>query len=515
MLTKKIIALLFVSIAFPGIALATDYLITNYGAIGNGNQLTTKYIQKAIDECNANGGGRVVVPLGDFLTGTIRLKSHVELYLERGAKISGSKDRADYPKIAGERGLIFALEATDVGITGNGEINGNGKAFFKGDNAPDRPFLVMIKKCSKVLVSGIGLKNPAFWTFRLLYNDQVKVDGINIYAHVNFNNDGLDIDSKNVTISNCIIDTDDDALCFKSDSSFICQNVTVSNCVLASNCNFIKMGTASIGGFKNINVSNCVLRRASESRFRFWERSVPGVTEPVTGLAGIALEIVDGGMMDGININNIVMDGVQTPLFIRLGSRSNATGAIRNVMISNITAKSASRIASSITAIPGFRVENLVLRDINIQSPGGGSEADYMAKIPEQERAYPENRMFGTSLPAYGMYLRHVSNISLYNVHFNPTAREARPAVYIEDGQAIRIFDLNAIAPIQYAPLVELNDVSGFSFGGYTADQTIPLLFRIGGAQSNHISITGKYNNNIHRLYELKDSALKKAISIR
>ncbi|WPU96897.1 glycosyl hydrolase family 28 protein [Mucilaginibacter sabulilitoris] len=512
---KKIIALLFVSIAFPCIALAKDYLVTDYGAIGNGSQLSTKYIQQAINVCNANGGGRVVVPPGDFLTGTIYLKSHVELYLDRGAKISGSRDHADYPEFAGERGLIFALKATDVGITGNGEINGNGDAFFKGDNTPDRPFLVMIKKCSKVLVSGISLKNPAFWTFRLLYNDQVNVEGINIYAHVNFNNDGLDIDSKNVTISNCIIDTDDDALCFKSDSSFICQNVTVSNCVLASNCNFIKMGTASVGGFKNINVSNCVLRRASESRFRFWERSVPGVTEPVTGLAGIALEIVDGGVMDGININNIVMDGVQTPLFIRLGSRSNATGAARNVMISNITAKSVSRIASSITAIPGFRIENIVLRDINIQNPGGGSRSEYATKVPEQEHAYPENRMFGTSLPAYGIYLRHVGNISFYNVQFRLDAGEARPAVYIEDGHGIRISDLKATASIQHAPLIELNNVSGFSFEGCTPDKTIPLLFRIRGAQSNHISITGKYDDNIHRLYELKDSAPKKALIIR
>ncbi|SEO83852.1 Glycosyl hydrolases family 28 [Mucilaginibacter gossypiicola] len=512
---KKIIALLLACLIFPGITLAADYLITDYGAIGNGSQLSTKYIQKAIDVCSIGGGGRVVVPPGDFLTGTIHLKNHVELYLERGAKISGSKDRADYPKFAGERGLIFALNATDVGITGYGEINGNGEAFFKGDNAPDRPFLVMIKKCSKVRVAGISLKNSAFWTFRLLYNDQVNVDGINIYAHVNFNNDGLDIDSKNVTISNCIIDTDDDALCFKSDSSFICQNVVVSNCVLASNCNFIKMGTASVGGFRNISVCNCVLRRASESRFRFWERSVPGVKEPVTGLAGIALEIVDGGIMDGINISNIVMDGVQTALFIRLGSRSNSTGAIRNVMISNVTAKSVSRIASSITAIPGFKVENIVLRDINIQSPGGGEISEYTAKVPEQELAYPENRMFGTSLPAYGIYLRHVNNISLYNIQFKPAGSEARPAVYIEDGHEIRIAGLKAVPPMEGVPLVELNEVSGLSFESYVPGQQIPLLFRVRGVQSDCINITGKNDSNIRRLYELKDLALKKALTIR
>ncbi len=514
-MSKSFLALLLLFTGSQLFARTNDYLITDYGAVGNGNQLCTKYIQKAIDACQANGGGRVVIPSGDFLTGTLHLKSHVEFYLESGAKISGSLNRADYPKVAGERGLIFALNATDISITGRGEINGNGEAFFHGDNAPDRPFLVMIKNCSHVAVSGVSLKNAAFWTFRLLYNDQVNVDGIRIYSHVNFNNDGLDIDSKNVTISNCIIDTDDDALCFKSDSSFICQNVTVSNCVLASNCNFIKMGTASVGGFRNISVSNCVLRRASESRFRFWERSVPGVKEPVTGLAGIALEIVDGGIMDGIQINNIVMDGVQTPLFIRLGSRSNPTGAIKNVIISNVTAKSVSRIASSITAVPGFKIESVLLRDINIQSPGGGIKNEYLAKVPEQVNAYPENRMFNTSLPAYGLYLRHVSNIGLYNLQFNPLDDEARPAIYVEDGLGIHISELQAVTPIGGAPLVELSETSGVSFEGHAWNQSIPLLFLIRGAQSENIIIAGKYSTNIQRLYELKDSTSKNAVSIR
>lgn len=510
---KKLLILALVSLLGSSLASAANYLIINYGAVGDGRHLNTAAIQQAIDQCSLKGGGRVVVPAGDFVTGSIFLKSHVELYLEAGAKLSGSTNRIDYPKMLGERGLIFALNMSDVSITGHGEINGNGKAFFAGDNAPDRPFLILIKKSARVNVSGISLKNSAFWTFRLLYCDQVTVSGINIYSHVNFNNDGLDIDSKNVTVSNCIIDTDDDALCFKSDSSFICQNVVVNNCVLASNCNLIKMGTASVGGFKNISISNCVLRRASESNFRFWERKVPGVTESCTSIAGIALEVVDGGTMDGITISNIVMDGVQTPLFMRLGSRNNPTGSLKNVIISGISAKSASRVASSITAVPGFYVEHVVLRDIQIQSPGGGTQNDYRRAVPEQEKAYPENRMFNTALPAYGLYLRHAKDIALYNVNFDPAVTEARTAIYIEDGHDVRITDLKAASPTGSAPLVELNQVQGFMLSCSATHQLIPLLCRIRGNRSARISTN--YSSGAKRLYELKDGASPGAIISR
>lgn len=505
--------LILAGLILCGRLFAADYNIKDYGAVSDGKTMGTAAIQKAIDDCAMHNGGRVIVPNGEFLTGTIHLKNNVELHLETGATLLGSTNRADYPPVAGERGLVFGINVSHAAITGTGEINGNGKAFFKGDNAPDRPFLVMFKNSNQINVSGITLKNSAFWTFRLLYNNDVNVNGIRIYSHVNFNNDGIDIDSKNVVVANCMIDTDDDALCFKSDSAFICQNVTVSNCILASNCNFIKMGTSSVGGFKNISISNCVLRKASESNFRFWNKNVPGITEPITGIAGIALEVVDGGVMDQINISNITMDGVQTPVFIRLGNRKNATGTLKNVIISNIIAKTYSRIACSVTAVPGFYVDNVVLKDMLIDLQGGGTLADTIPAVPEKEKEYPENRMFGVNLPAYGFYIRHVKGLTLDNITLKLAAADARSALYLEDATDVRVNNLQAEAPRSTQPLIQLNQVSGMLLSGYASNKNIPLLLNLKGNRTGNISLTGNSLNQVQQVYtkaiDVKNDALK------
>lgn len=487
---------------------AETYNIKAYGAIPDGKTINTLAIQKAIDQCAAKGGGKVTVPAGLFLTGTIMLRSQIELHLESGAVLIGSTNRQDYPLIAGERGLIFGIGQENVSITGFGEINGNGKAFFKGDNAPDRPFLLMFKHSRQINVSGITLKNSAFWTFRLLYSDGVIVNGIRIYAHVNFNNDGIDIDSKNVVISNCIIDTDDDALCFKSDSTFICENVSVSNCVLASNCNLIKMGTASIGGFKNISINNCSLRKAAESNFRFWNKNVAGVTDSITGLAGIALEIVDGGQMDQVNINNITMEGVQTPIFIRLGSRRNATGSLKNVSISNIIARTYSKIPSSITAVPGFYIENLRIKDVLIQAMGSGTESDALVAVPEQEKEYPENRMFGPVLPAYGLFVRHVKHLFLDHVRFDLRAADARPAIDVEDCEDFNLSNFSAAKPVGKQALIRFKDVKNAFISGYASVQRIPVFLNLQGSRTENIFLS---NNNFYQVEEIctKDNTIK------
>ncbi len=479
---------------------AADYNIKKYGPVPDGKTIGTRAIQKAIDECSANGGGRVLVPSGIFLTGSLKLKTNIDLHLEPGAVLMGSTDRRDYPVIEGERGLIFGINIENVSISGSGEINGNGKAFFKGDNAPDRPFLVLFKHSKKINVSGILLKNSAFWTFRLLYSDNIMVNGIRIYSHVNFNNDGIDIDSKNVVISNCIIDTDDDALCFKSDSTFVCENVSVTNCNLASNCNFIKMGTASVGGFKNISISNCSMRKASESNFRFWDKNIPGVTEPVTGLAGIALEVVDGGSMDQVSISNMTMEGVQTPIFIRLGNRRYGTGTLKNISISNIMARTYSKIPCSITAVPGFYVENVTLRDIFIEAPGGGTETDVSGTVPEKEKEYPENRMFGPVLPAHGLFVRHVKNLVLENVQLNLRGGDARPAVYMEDAEGIKISNLSAAVPSGKQPVIRLNQVAHVFISGYTPYKSVPVFLNLEGDKTSNVCLS---NNNLNAVKEI------------
>jgi polygalacturonase len=209
------------------------------------------------------------------------------------------------------------------------------------------------------------------------------------------------------------------------------------------------MGTGSYGGFKNISISNCVLRKASESPLHHWNDNPDHfIPDSVSGISGIALEVVDGGIMDQVNISNITMTGVQTPIFMRLGSRKNPTGSLKNVIISNITATACSNMPCTISAVPGFYVENVTLRDIIINYNGGGTLADAQRKVPEKERDYPENRMFGWTLPAYGFYMRHAKNITLDNIRFNLLHPDARPALWLEDVHHLKATGLEADMPI-------------------------------------------------------------------
>lgn len=431
------------------------YNILNYGAMPDSLIINTKAIQEAIDSCYFNGGGTVIIPQGAFVTGTLLLKDNVNLHLEHNSKLIASTDTLDFPSGGGKKSLIFINNANNVSIDGKGIIDGRGSLFQIDSLDPDdRPFLIWVNNSQNIRIENLTLKNSAYWTLWLRGNQYVRIKGLNIYSHANLNNDGIDIDSKDVIITDCIIDTDDDALCFKSHRMEPCENVVVSNCILASNCNFIKMGTRSQGGFRNITITNCVLRPASESNFRFWNYYLTkylkaGITDSVTGISGIALEVVDGGFMDQVTISNITMSGVQTPIFIRLGNRTHSTGSLRNVLISNITATSRSLIASSITGIPGFYVENLMLKNIIINSLGGCSESDLKMPVPEAEKEYPENRMFYSNLPAYGFYIRHAKNITLDNIQLNIEQPDIRPAIWLEDAHNISIQNLltNKSAP--------------------------------------------------------------------
>ena len=435
-----------------GINNARERTITDFGVKADGKTDNTKLIQKAIDEISLLGGGTLNFPAGTYLSGTISLKDNVTLNINKLATLKGIASESAYP---GTKAFILIENVSDVSITGEGTIDGDGgnKVFQKGNNAGGRPSLLTCRGSKNIVFKDIHLQNSATWTLRLLKSDNIRIDGISIYCHTNWNNDGIDLDSKNVIISNCTIDTQDDALCFKSDSKILCEDVVVTNCILASDCNLIKFGTSGVGGFKNITISNCSLRAASVSNQWKWNieddmhQALSGVTDSITGISGIALEMVDGGIIDQINISNIVMTGIQTPIFIKLGSRKNSTGSLKNVLISNILATSHSRISSSITGVPGFYIENVVIRDVIYNCMGGGTLEDANRVVPENEKAYPENRMFGNILPAYGLYVRHVRNIYLDNIQFYLMQPDYRPAIWFEDAQDVTLRAFRATPP--------------------------------------------------------------------
>lgn len=442
---NKILSTVLILLSIPSFASARNIDIVKAGAKAGLSKDNASVIQKAIDRVSGEGGGTVTIPAGEFLCGPIELKSGVELHLEMGAKLVGVADIAAYEKanmvVDGERSqftaLISAYKQENIAITGLGTIDGQGGApafQVKGDPA-GRPMIILMRECRNVVVSDIRLENSAHWVEYYTGCEGVRVSGIKVHSHCNYNNDGIDIESKDMIVTNCIFDCEDDAICLKGLS--LCENVTVTNCVAASNCNAIKLGTASTFGYRNVTISNIAIRRASEDNFRRWSTKVPGITAPVTVISGIAVELVDGGLCENVNISNIAMRDVQTPIFIRMARRHNSknpeANRMRGIYISGVTAESESLMSSSITGVPGLYPENIYLTDIDITGPGGGTKEMVDIPVPEMEKKYPENRYFGSSLPASGLYIRHAKNVYLSNVRFHFRSPDARPLIVTDD----------------------------------------------------------------------------------
>ena len=473
--------------------------VLDFGAVPDGKILTTQAIQKAIDECTSSGGGIVTVPVGTFLTGSIYLKSNVNLYIESGATLLGTTDQNDFPGA-----VVTADQIQNASVTGFGTINGQGFSKNYPITSP-RHNDILLYRSKNISVKDITLINSPDWTFRIRECDGVIVQGVRINSYSNQNNDGIDIDGKNIIISNCIIDCEDDAICLKSDNpKSLVENIAITNCIVGTNCNGIKFGTSSYCGFKNISISNCIVRRPSvAAKIPPRSTTLKGCEQDTIMEVGIALEVVDGGFMDQVTISNINMAGIQTPLFIRLGNR-HGNGSLKNILISNITATDETMLNSSITGIPGSYVENVILRDIIFKSKGTGSMVEAKAQVPENEKSYPQaDIVFGYSVPAYGMYVRHVSNLTMENCVFKLMAPDSRPAVVLDDCHNIRLTDFDMDAPFDDEPFIRLIQSTNIIISGYQSVTPVLTFLKIEGEKSSDIKLTGNDFSQVKNIYDL------------
>ncbi|SEI45990.1 Polygalacturonase [Dyadobacter koreensis] len=434
---------------------AQTYDIRHSGAIGDGITDNTLFIQKAIDSCSVTGG-KVYFPKGIYLSGTLVLKSNVTLHVSSGATLLGQPNTKFYPyqnsgiRFYGEdwakQALIFCKGQKNVSIEGQGTIDGQGAAYVtttlkKPDRYRDRPYLLWFAGCENVSVTGVRLQNSAFWMQHYLGCKYVRIDGIKIWNHSNKNNDMMDIDGCSyVTISNVIGDSDDDGITIKSTSPLVSEHITITNCVLSSHCSAIKFGTESVGGFRNITISNCVIKPSAQLKTIYGKPA---------GIGGLAMEMVDGGIMENITVNNLVIDGAEVPLFVRLGYRARkhigsastpGLGKIRNVSISDVVATGAGITGCSFSGIGRAPIENLSLRNISVEFAGGGLNSDAERIIEELEDSYPEGTMFG-NLPAYGFYVRHAKDIKMSGITLRYKTGEQRPAFFISDTHDFSILD--------------------------------------------------------------------------
>jgi polygalacturonase len=487
----------------------SKYNVMAFGAKGDGIAKDTKAIQEAIDACHKSGGGTVYFPPGTYLTGSLRLRSNIALYLDHGATIMASKDDNDfdpYETLAFENDAdhetsyfhhahLWGEDVERVAVIGTGVIDGN-------RTKRGGPKSIALKRCKYVTIKDITILNAPNYAISMLGTDHVNIDGVSI---LNGYCDGIDPDAcHHVRISNCHIESWDDAIVPKTSFSLgrrrSTENLTVTNCILATNCNAFKLGTESGGDFKYITISNCVMFKR------------PNMKPPSSG---ISLLSVDGANIDGVTITNISMIDVSVPIFLRLGNRGRdmetpVPGTLKNVIISNVVATGADSTCS-IAGIPGHPIEGVTLNNIRITYKSTGSLEQTEIEVPEHIAKYPSAHMFG-DLPAFGFYCRHVSGLKLDNVDLSCAAPDMRHAVLCDDVANLEIESLRA----QYvsgagSPLRFDHVVDAWVRGCRPSAGTNGFL-SVSGYKSSGIALTGNDFRRIERISVLGEDVSKDAV---
>ena len=461
-----------------------------FGAKGDGKALDSPAINKAIDAAAAAGGGTVFIPAGTYRSFSIRLKSNITLYFDQGSTVVAASPNdgdgrydppepnkwdkyQDFGHTHWHNSLIWGENLENISILGPGLILGKG--LVRGGNQSrtkeqndaiktikiDKaaaPFgypnprdavesgwgnkSISLKLCRNVIIRDISILHGGHFAILATGVDNLTIDNLKIDT----NRDGIDIDAcRHVRISNTSVNSPfDDGICLKSSHALgfprATENVTITNCAVSgydegtlldatykreynkyshnSPTGRIKFGTESNGGFKNITISNCTF---DYSR-------------------GLALETVDGGLLEDVAISNITMrDVVNSPIFLRLGSRDRGpketltTGKLRRVIISNIVAYNADpKYASIISGVPGDDIEDVRFNNIRIYYQGGGTNEQAALSPPEKEDDYPEPVMFG-EMPSYGFYIRHVKGLTMTDVEVSYIKDDARPPFVLDD----------------------------------------------------------------------------------
>ncbi len=408
--------------------------------------LATPAIQRAIDACAAAGGGTVRLGQGDYVSGTIDLRSGVMLEIAAGSRLLASTNLADYPTRQARRptvqdsnmgmnqSLIFAEGCERIGLTGAGTIDGRGtQDNFPGEQTigatPGRPFLIRMLDCRHVVISGLRMRDSPCWMQNYLNCADLLIDGIHVENQANHNNDGLDIDGcRRVIVRNTFINAEDDGLCFKGASQRPGEHILVENCQFYSSCNALKFGTDSQGDFRNVLVRHVVLGGPAADMRSVKRRKADG---------GISWESVDGGTVERIVVHDAKIVRAESPLFLILSDRGRvrpeqkrpAAGRLRHIVYDRITGDDNGMRGSFFIGIAERNIEHVLLRDVDLgMAPANGPAPD-PAGIPDGRGLYPDPHMFEPVMPAYGLWARDVRHLALVRVRFRQGAGEARPAV--------------------------------------------------------------------------------------
>ena len=424
----------------------------------------TPSLQAAIDRAHARGGGIVRLMPGIHHSGTLHLRSGLTLEILPGATLKAVADPAALVAIKSSvisrmdtvpwKAFLHADGQENIRICGGGNLDGSGDeaCFLDGiENSPARHYGMHFIACRNITVEDLNLRNSAFWMQRYFSCDGVRVNGLTVWNHANKNNDGIDIDSsRNVLVSDCRFDTSDDGICIKSEGESIAANIAVTNCIVATHASALKLGTGSVGGFENITFSNIVLRRSISTVMKhpagFWG-----------GLTGIDVCSVDGGPLRRVLFSNITMEGYQCPALLRHGRRLSGNVArqgyagigdsLQGVSGSGGAAIGESRIYEDVTlsqiaghdlgpypviacGYPDAPLRRVTLRDITVHHAESATEAESPVPANFNDTGYPGPRMFGSKLPACGLFTRLVEDLVVENLRAIPATGDTRSLRY-------------------------------------------------------------------------------------
>ena len=471
----------------------SQFNVKQFGASGDGKTLDTKAIQAAIDEAHKNHGGIVEVPAGIYKMGTLILKDHVEVHLHPGAVLLGSPDYRDYEAVEqklesrtkdlyAKYFMIFAEDAENISITGSGTVDGNGLHHFQNLRPQNlRPFMIRLVNCRDVVIREVHMVESANWTLHLLGCTDVNIDGVTIENHGEGNRDGLDIDAcQRVTVSNSRFSTTDDAIVLKTSNDLPCQDIAITNCLLHTQASALKTGTESNGSFINIAVSNCVIRDI-----------------PVH--AGIELMTVDGGDLRHVLLENIVMENVATPIFIKQGNRArpykegqyvSRIGDVADIFLNNIAVTNA-KLPSSIMGLHSKKIRNVNISNYTVRYSETQESIAYN-EVPLEEFSYPMALMY-EKLPAYALYGRNVDGLHLENVLAYSVAAEKRPAMTFDRVSNLELRSVKADVRNPSSPMIHLRNVRDVSTAGCRSLQANAALFEMEEGTVEESNFSGNF----------------------
>ncbi|PYY16729.1 MAG: glycoside hydrolase [Acidobacteria bacterium] len=524
------------------------YNIRDFDAKGDGVTLDTAAVQAAIDACNQDQGGTVLVPAGVFVIGTIEMKSNVTLHLAAQGKLLGSADgkqyrAADAIPLSGDStlndgnvGLIFAVKADNFTIEGPGMIDGQGFQFHSptrgvpppsGRGGNSRPYHLLFHQCRNIAVRDITLLESAYHSIRIIQSSYVNLTGIHIHNRVNSNNDGFHfISAQHVHISNCTIECQDDACALFGS----CKYVTVTNCSFSTRWSVFRFGG---GEAENIAVSNCLIYE--------------------TYGCPIKMHCGSGARFENMSFSNLVMKNVTGPIAINVGQQprrspqgaapttaapvqpeagsqdSGPPGIVRNISFSNIHATVVVPVQlADVPFTSGYRpaelkscislncvegtLEKITFDNVHVTFPGGGTAEEAAVRdVPKIAGEYFETGI----LPSYALFVRNVQGLTLSNVRFEVAGTEARPAVVFDhvNDAAVNGFSVQGTKESESTlRFIDSRDVL------LTATRLLapaPIFLQVEGAESGAITIDAGDLSKASSAVAFRAGASQKAVKLR